>query len=271
MRRIIYLILLLWSMNLNANKDSAKESSDSILQGYCLLEKQSNKESMTLQIFINSDNCQYDNYAKKSIVRFVFNKGNNKIVKSTTILLPAILPNNELSFEGERELLLDNEFLLINIAPPNRVLAEAYGFSFIFKINGDNISFYDYTIYDLCGIPEDNHCPRAELIKEDVNEHKLAREMFYGESIFDFDTNSAFEKIFNLWQGTGVKKVTINIEKAYLYRSPNNVSKKYLIKDDEITILNEKTDNSGQKWYFINYKGKKDINMWIKAEAVDLK
>ncbi len=44
----------------------------------------------------------------------------------------------------------------------------------------------------------------------------------------------------------------------------------YLIKGDKVTLLDKKTDDSGQRWYFINYKGKKDLNMWIKAEAVDL-
>ena len=44
----------------------------------------------------------------------------------------------------------------------------------------------------------------------------------------------------------------------------------YLIKGDRISILDEKIDEHGEKWYFINYKGKKEINMWIKADSVDL-
>lgn len=47
-------------------------------------------------------------------------------------------------------------------------------------------------------------------------------------------------------------------------------TKMYLIKGDKVTILDEKTDDSDQKWYFINYKGTKDLTMWIKAEAVDI-
>jgi len=60
------------------------------------------------------------------------------------------------------------------------------------------------------------------------------------------------------------------IKKSYLHKTPNKTTKMYLVKGDKITILDEQTDSSGQKWYFINYKGKKDLNMWIKAEAVDL-
>ncbi|WP_423841526.1 hypothetical protein [Actinobacillus equuli] len=59
--------------------------------------------------------------------------------------------------------------------------------------------------------------------------------------------------------------------KSILYILPDQKTNMYLIKGDKVTILDEKMDDNNQKWYFINYKGKKDINMWIKAEAVDLK
>ena len=58
--------------------------------------------------------------------------------------------------------------------------------------------------------------------------------------------------------------------KSFLHSTLKQPTKMYLIKGDKVTILDEETDNSGQKWYFINYKGKKELNMWIKAEAVDL-
>ena len=59
--------------------------------------------------------------------------------------------------------------------------------------------------------------------------------------------------------------------KAYLYRNPNSKDKTslYLIKGDVISILNKKNDN-GEMWFFVKYKGKKEINMWIKADAIDL-
>ncbi|WP_372651619.1 hypothetical protein [Aggregatibacter actinomycetemcomitans] len=58
--------------------------------------------------------------------------------------------------------------------------------------------------------------------------------------------------------------------KVYLYNDNLKLSKMYLVKGDEVIILNESIDDNGQKWYFINYKGKKEINMWIKADSVDL-
>lgn len=44
----------------------------------------------------------------------------------------------------------------------------------------------------------------------------------------------------------------------------------YLVRNDSILILDKFLDENNIKWYLINYKGKKDINMWIKADAVDL-
>lgn len=62
------------------------------------------------------------------------------------------------------------------------------------------------------------------------------------------------------------------LDKTYLYLNPNEKEKTkiYLIKDNKVTILDTQINNANQKWYFINYKGKKDINMWIKAEAIEL-
>ncbi|WGE53772.1 hypothetical protein [Actinobacillus equuli] len=60
------------------------------------------------------------------------------------------------------------------------------------------------------------------------------------------------------------------IDKSHLYSPIDKKSNMYLIKGDTVHILNESVDKNNQKWYFINYKGKKDINMWIKAEVVDI-
>ena len=66
------------------------------------------------------------------------------------------------------------------------------------------------------------------------------------------------------------KKLAYIENKTFLYKSPNKKTKMYLIKGDKVTLLDKKNDDTGQKWYFINYKGRKDLNMWIKAEAVDV-
>uniref|UniRef100_UPI0035A0AB70 hypothetical protein n=1 Tax=Glaesserella sp. TaxID=2094731 RepID=UPI0035A0AB70 len=65
--------------------------------------------------------------------------------------------------------------------------------------------------------------------------------------------------------------IGVIINKSYLYSSIGNKSNMYLVKGDKVKILKKQKDTSSNNWYFINYKGKKDINMWIKAEAVDIK
>ena len=65
------------------------------------------------------------------------------------------------------------------------------------------------------------------------------------------------------------KEIGFINKKSYLYTSPNSISKMYLIKGDQV-IINDVRYLKNEKWYLINYKGKKEINMWIKADSVDL-
>ncbi|MBN6070717.1 hypothetical protein HYE53_06385 [Aggregatibacter actinomycetemcomitans] len=61
-------------------------------------------------------------------------------------------------------------------------------------------------------------------------------------------------------------------KKSYLYSDASEstgVTKMYLVKGDQVLIKNVKISQN-EKWYFINYKGKKNINMWLKADSVDL-
>jgi hypothetical protein len=76
--------------------------------------------------------------------------------------------------------------------------------------------------------------------------------------------------LFNLIVIKDIKRDTISkeikIEKEYLYDTPNKESKTkmYLIKGDEVEILEEKDD-----WLYILYKGKKDIKAWIPKSAIE--
>ncbi|MBN6067229.1 hypothetical protein HYE54_00085 [Aggregatibacter actinomycetemcomitans] len=63
---------------------------------------------------------------------------------------------------------------------------------------------------------------------------------------------------------------TINKDKQYLYSFPNSITRMYLVKGDKVRVLKGEKDKKGDTWYFINYKGKKEINMWIKADSIDL-
>ena len=59
-------------------------------------------------------------------------------------------------------------------------------------------------------------------------------------------------------------------EKSYLDSDNLMKSNMYLIKGDKVKLLKDKLDDKGIKWYLINYKGKKEINMWIKPDSIDL-
>ena len=60
------------------------------------------------------------------------------------------------------------------------------------------------------------------------------------------------------------------LRKSYLYDLNRRKTSMYLIKGDRVKIIKTAFDADGTRWYFINYKGKKEINMWIKADSVDL-
>ncbi|KND83362.1 hypothetical protein [Aggregatibacter actinomycetemcomitans] len=232
---------------------------------YCLFKDFFYGENYKINVLLKTNDCRNDNNSD-SMLELLYK---DKVIGQTRRAFPKIKLNQDYMFEGERDIRLNNEMLEIEIAQPNRVMAKAYSFIFLFNLHGNNIDFYDYKISDLCYIPQEEKCPRSNLVKEDKNIHKVAKEFFYNVSLFDFDSDEAYKKIYDMWQGVG-NDSKIKSDKSYLYRTPNKVTNMYLVKGDNITILDEKKDSYGEKWYFINYKGKKEINMWIKADSVDL-
>ena len=141
--------------------------------------------------------------------------------------------------------------------------------AFKFKINKEKISFFDYEISDLCYIPNESLCPRRDKIREDKMLHEIIRTKLIGIDLFDFITLDAYDKIYAYWQKDG-RGSKISVDKAYLYKKIGDITNMYLIKNDYVLILDEFLDKDKSKWYLINYKGKKELNMWIKADSVDL-
>ena len=92
------------------------------------------------------------------------------------------------------------------------------------------------------------------IILNELSKVKLINEKDYLENIITRSTSNT-SRVIN---------------KSYLYSSIGIRSDMYLIKGDRVHILEERIDEHGIKWFFINYKGKKEINMWIKADSVDL-
>lgn len=61
-------------------------------------------------------------------------------------------------------------------------------------------------------------------------------------------------------------------EKTYLHEKPEADKKtnKYLIPGDIVIPLDEKVDNHGKKWVYILYQGKKNIQMWVSSESLNI-
>lgn len=49
--------------------------------------------------------------------------------------------------------------------------------------------------------------------------------------------------------------------------SPRKTNK-YLIKGDQVTLLQQQKDTAGHAWYLVNYQGKKNLTLWLKATSV---
>ncbi|RVU83771.1 hypothetical protein EOL70_15720 [Leucothrix sargassi] len=65
--------------------------------------------------------------------------------------------------------------------------------------------------------------------------------------------------------------LTIKAKQAILHDSASEESatKMYVITGDTVTLLSEKTDDAGQRWYQVRFEGSKIIEKWIKAETTE--
>jgi hypothetical protein len=62
----------------------------------------------------------------------------------------------------------------------------------------------------------------------------------------------------------GEKEGSIHVQKSFIYSQPNKQTKMYLLKDDEVEIIEKKED-----WLHIRYYGKKVVEGWIKKSDVE--
>lgn len=108
-------------------------------------------------------------------------------------------------------------------------------------------------------------------------ENKLTGFYIYKNKISEMDimmqeTNKLIDKEYiTLDKIRNINSKTSPIlSKSHLYKEPSesSQSKMYLVAGDKVTVLDTKTDEVGHEWHYISYQGKKEIKMWIKAEAV---
>lgn len=69
-----------------------------------------------------------------------------------------------------------------------------------------------------------------------------------------------WQRYLEFW---GEKEGSIHVQKSFIYSQPNKQTKMYLLKDDEVEIIEEKED-----WLHIRYYGKKVVEGWIKKSDV---
>ncbi|WP_205767002.1 hypothetical protein [Aggregatibacter actinomycetemcomitans] len=67
-----------------------------------------------------------------------------------------------------------------------------------------------------------------------------------------------------------IPKVGFIKGKTFLFDENRKKSKMYLVKGDKVLILSSQIDRANKEWYRIFYPGKKDIDMWIEANSIDL-
>ncbi len=229
-------------------------------------------------IFIDIQNYTESEGEEISNLR-ILKKGTNKVIFSEELLGHKSIDKDikfiDMDFDKKKEIVINSD------KDPNHVV------NYIaIKINCNKIErhpllgeFGEFKGYDV------SESQKKTYIYLDENHNIATLEYCYKNKLYLCKKNSFIKEgaeLIRKYDDKGniiTSKVFFNNDelqpivntKVYLNKKPNVATASYLIKGDKVTILDEQTDNTNQRWYFINYKGKKDINMWIKAEDVDLK
>lgn len=63
----------------------------------------------------------------------------------------------------------------------------------------------------------------------------------------------------------------VAVDKAVLYTKPDAAAKlnMYLVKGDEVTLLDYKENDDGSEWFLIRFKGKKPLERWVEWGAIN--
>ena len=161
-----------------------------------------------------------------------------------------------------------------NIPILDRLSFLDYSFNLSLKCNSPDFISWDRSFgnnynndflvlnYDLIGYVYN----QEEKPEKHVEYYCSILDLSTGEFLTKENSNYGFCKMDTL---SLPDEVSIKTDKALLYNQPNKNSNKYLIKGDKVKIFYHYIDNKDE-WYLINYKGRKEINMWIKADSVDL-
>lgn len=99
-----------------------------------------------------------------------------------------------------------------------------------------------------------------------IDETLFYREIFKGEKRISASVVSNIDADSNK---PVVRKITV--DKATLYNKPNDnaATRMYVIKDDEVELLDYKEDQIFEGWFLMRFKGRRVIEKWIKSDTID--
>ncbi|MDP1813652.1 MAG: hypothetical protein Q8K92_04325 [Leadbetterella sp.] len=186
--------------------------------------------------------------------------------------------NNSIDIEGSPYTYFGFWDVLINEPQPKYILD--------IKPNGKYIFFYDKLIkndnsknkigYDSLGYLFQPTRKCEWNIHEKLPNHQKTLELYFNmepdvykkvDEIPDYvlislkKNKEHWQRYLEFW---GEKEGSIHVQKSFIYSQPNKQTKMYLLKDDEVEIIEEK-----ENWLHIRYYGKKTIDGWIKKSDVE--
>jgi hypothetical protein len=155
--------------------------------------------------------------------------------------------------------------------PFKKIKAEKNSFSIYFEFGSIIMCNYQFSFVDRNDTYILDNEKHQCFNKGNPDLYEIKNNTFSGQQILLTDFNiSKYILVPNLLdKPKEIKQFSIKTH-TILYKEPSesSQSKMYLIAGDKVTLLDTKTDDAGQEWYYISYQGKKEIKAWIKAESV---
>ena len=191
------------------------------------------------------DDSSYTIFKNGKSILFTFNSRNNFYHEKDF---------NPFSFYGvEKYGFVSNKDSLLRVSP------FCYSDKDLFSWGGAVIEFEFDNIHQIGGV--------IELIGGKVNIYRREKNLpsFFFKYLYyqgKKDKQNYLKEFLNMIMGE------IIVSKSIVYYVPNYPSKQYLIKNDEVEILEEKLVK-GTSWLKIRYYGSKTIEGWIKKTDVE--
>lgn len=192
----------------------------------------------------------------------------NQCGKKNQNRLLILINNDEISIVNKSAILNNIDY---QQDPFKKIRAEKNGFFINFEFGSIIMCNYQFNFVDRNDTYILDNEKHQCFNKGNPDLYEIKNSTFADQQISLTDFNiSKYILIPNLLDKPKEEKQFPIIMHTNLYKEPSESSKSkmYLITGDKVKLLDTKTDDVGQEWYYISYQGKKEIKAWIKAEAV---